>query len=605
MAISRLSLIFILFIALFFILSRFYDLGHKPYHHDESLYAVTSWRYATHGSYKFDPMLHGPFLFHLQAGLFEILPVNDFTGRLPTAISGLLIVPLAWPLFQKLNISSTIMYLAIVSLSPTLCYFSRFLGMDTVMLALVVGFLSLSYLFYKKRAFQWLYLASLFFSLMVCTKLNFLFYGFSFLSFFIFQDAVSSQGFLLAFKSRLQRIADYCFKNLKHVCGVIFVFIFVFCLFYSSIGRNPEGILDVLYRKMIPYWVHQNQIQRIAGPFHYYFPLIAIYEIPIFLGLTTSIFATLASSNISKKRFLFYLIGASTVLVVSYSAWTWLYPTFSKLFHMNRPWHPALLILELGVWYFMVRAHLAKKEFLQAFSFHWGASSLVLYSYAGEKVPWLSIHLILPWCFYLSSVLPTFFGHCFVKPFSRFVLGCVLVVLMVWQGFLTFRSSFTFSSDPRERLVYTHTSWEIIDLVNHVESLSETTEEGTKLSIQVIGTGHSVWPLAWYLRNYKQWYWPSLDPEKNPAIVIDNWENRSHTQEKLISSYKIERYKLREWWVPDMSKATMKEGIRYYLTRKVFSTLGSQDIAVFIREDLLPKWNLVNGRRQQNIHGLI
>ena len=39
---------------------RLYDLGARPFHHDESQDAYFSWRFATDGDYTYQPILHGP-----------------------------------------------------------------------------------------------------------------------------------------------------------------------------------------------------------------------------------------------------------------------------------------------------------------------------------------------------------------------------------------------------------------------------------------------------------------------------------------------------------------------------------------------------------------
>jgi len=55
------------FIGLMFIglVLRFWDLGAKAFHHDESLHAFYSWRLYDGQGYVHDPMMHGPLLFEL------------------------------------------------------------------------------------------------------------------------------------------------------------------------------------------------------------------------------------------------------------------------------------------------------------------------------------------------------------------------------------------------------------------------------------------------------------------------------------------------------------------------------------------------------------
>jgi len=82
---------------------RFWNLGDKPLHHDESLHAYFSlqlmhnmenWASCLNplsGCYHYDPLLHGPFQFHIIALVYKISQllgvydhgVNTFTVRVP------------------------------------------------------------------------------------------------------------------------------------------------------------------------------------------------------------------------------------------------------------------------------------------------------------------------------------------------------------------------------------------------------------------------------------------------------------------------------------------------------------------------------------------
>src|SRR5258707_2251986 len=56
------------FLGLMFIglVLRFWDLGAKAFHHDESLHAFYSWRLYDGPGYGHDPLMHGPPLFKLN-----------------------------------------------------------------------------------------------------------------------------------------------------------------------------------------------------------------------------------------------------------------------------------------------------------------------------------------------------------------------------------------------------------------------------------------------------------------------------------------------------------------------------------------------------------
>src|SRR4030042_2098188 len=88
---------------IFAVFTRFYDLGTRPYHHDESQYARYSYDLYNILTYKYDPMLHGPFLFHLNALVFFLFGDSDFTARVTPALLGILVILLPFSLKKELT----------------------------------------------------------------------------------------------------------------------------------------------------------------------------------------------------------------------------------------------------------------------------------------------------------------------------------------------------------------------------------------------------------------------------------------------------------------------------------------------------------------------
>jgi predicted membrane-bound mannosyltransferase len=213
---------------------------------------------------------------------------------------------------------------------------------------------------------------------------------------------------------------------------------------------------------------------------------------------------------------------------------------------------------------------------------------LLLYSYAGEKIPWLTTHVLLPWLFYLAVTIPPVVTDLIERRGPRIALGALLIVAAGWQGFITVRSSFTNSADPRERFVYTHTSWDMVRLVRKMDQLAKATGQGRDLKVEVVGD--SAWPLYWYLRDYSRWFYLQIEPASSPLLVVTDWTKKDDAAKLLGDTYVEERYKLREWWLYETQNASWVDIVGYWLTRKPFSILGSQDIAVFVRRDILPAW---------------
>jgi hypothetical protein len=128
-------------------LLRFWDLGAKPLHHDESMHAFYSLLFAQDpSSYTYDPLLHGPFQFHAEGLMFALIIaaqnffhvssvgnnpwINDATARIVPALFGLGIVALPIGLRRELGRLGALMAGLLLAVSPAFVYFSRFLRED-------------------------------------------------------------------------------------------------------------------------------------------------------------------------------------------------------------------------------------------------------------------------------------------------------------------------------------------------------------------------------------------------------------------------------------------------------------------------------------------
>ena len=72
-------------------LLRFVDLDAKAFHHDESLYAYYSWIQMINGDYRYDPMMHGPFMYFLNVWTHRLLGVSGYAARTAPAVLGTLL----------------------------------------------------------------------------------------------------------------------------------------------------------------------------------------------------------------------------------------------------------------------------------------------------------------------------------------------------------------------------------------------------------------------------------------------------------------------------------------------------------------------------------
>ncbi len=125
------------------------------------------------------------------------------------------------------------------------------------------------------------------------------------------------------------------------------VFFGIFIAFYTTLFTNENGLVSGFVGSL-GYWIEQHGVQRGGQPLYYY----ALIQIPIYEYLPA--IGTFMA-------FIYWLIGAKT-------------PANSPIQgEGDRPSFPVLSFLA-----------------------YWTVTSLMAYSFAGEKMPWLTVHIALP-----------------------------------------------------------------------------------------------------------------------------------------------------------------------------------------------------------------
>ncbi len=113
-------------------LTRFWDLNSRTLHHDESLHAYFSWLFATGQGYVHDPLMHGPFLFHANALVYWLFGASDATSRYVPAAFGVALVGLPYLLRGPRHLGrwGALAASALFLISPALLYQSRYIRHD-------------------------------------------------------------------------------------------------------------------------------------------------------------------------------------------------------------------------------------------------------------------------------------------------------------------------------------------------------------------------------------------------------------------------------------------------------------------------------------------
>jgi predicted membrane-bound mannosyltransferase len=114
------------------IVTRFWDLGDRGIHHDESLHSVYSRNLYDGAGYTHDPMMHGPLQFNFISVMFWLFGTSDTTTRFASAICGVFVVMAPFFLRKQMGRWPALIASILFLVSPTVLYFSRMAREDSI-----------------------------------------------------------------------------------------------------------------------------------------------------------------------------------------------------------------------------------------------------------------------------------------------------------------------------------------------------------------------------------------------------------------------------------------------------------------------------------------
>lgn len=437
-------------------LLRFWGLGDKPLHHDESLHAYFSlqllynlenWAgcFAPGAScYHYDPLLHGPFQFHAIALTYRISQllgapdngVNTFTVRIPAATLGTLIVGLPYFIRDYLGKWGAWLACLLLAVSPSMVYFSRFAREDIYMacftLVLVVGILR----YVRDRKMRWLIIAALGFAFSYATKeatfLTIAVFGSFFIGLLVWE-----LGLKIPFRERYSDNPDLQRYLPRTVAPILLLLYMIVGGLFAKLALHLLNALSV--------YTTTNTKQ--SNAFVQNLKNITVSIVPwigIFLGiyvlsiLAREMYGKLPppgrrglAAKIDPRRqrmfdtiltmpwthWFFALLAGWTVFLVLFTVvftnirggigdgiWQGLYYWIQQqqVARGGQPWYYYFILIplyeQIGLVFGLagVVVALVRPTRFRLFLAYWFVGNVFIYSWAAEKMPWLMIHMTMP-----------------------------------------------------------------------------------------------------------------------------------------------------------------------------------------------------------------
>ena len=140
---------------------RFWQLGIRTFHDDESVYSLVSRRMADGAGFEHVPELHGPLPIALTAGVFRVLGDSDVTARLAPAVAGVLLATLPFLFTRFIGRPGAVAASLLLAVSPSLVYYSRFAGPDIYLAFFTLASAMVLWRYLAAPSRGWLYLLAL------------------------------------------------------------------------------------------------------------------------------------------------------------------------------------------------------------------------------------------------------------------------------------------------------------------------------------------------------------------------------------------------------------------------------------------------------------
>lgn len=496
-------------ITILLILSRVLFLGSRVMHHDEGMLAFFAEKIINERYYEYTPQIHGPVLFYISSIFLKIFGSNDFGARFSCAFIGILLGVIPFLFRKDIGKKNALFLSFFVLISPSLTYYSRFL----VHTAITIFFTYLSviylYLFLKRFKSLDLFLFAIFLSIAFgVSETNYIFVAV--LTSFLIPLAIFKWNQLV---KKFGSLKKFLRKNPYDLLSAITMFALVWVLIYSVGLTDAKSLATSLPNPFsentaLGFWLAQHDKRLGNQPWYFYILLMLLYE---------------------------------PMIVISY---------FAGIFDL-------------------IRTRI--RDSFYFFLFWWATLTMVGFSWAGEKFPWLFLPTLIAFTVFSAY----YFSRNFQK--MHILVKLLWVLLFLFTIFSNIRLNFFNSADSRELNVYVQTPASFAETKLEIGDACEG-EQGTDC---VLIKPSITWPLAWDFRKYGRL--DNLDANQIPAKTKFIFSDSELMLDRKI--WQKSKIKLREWWVPQqcLEINCIPKQIKYFLDRKNYNDKGYLEVDLYRR----------------------
>ena len=509
------EIIFYLVLALIAFIMRLWQLGARTVHYDENIHLGCA-QNIFHNPFSlcYDPFVHGPVQFIGTGIIYSISGESTFTARLLPAIFGTAIVILPYFLRRQLGRWGALAMSILLAFSPLLMYYSRYARGDIYHAFFTLLLVVCIWNYISDSRQRWLYIGAAALSLDFCT-LETTYINLAIIALFLILLAgISFLKILMSGEARTLRIRQvFGLRGLSPQADLLILLgtltLPLFGAFINVfLGKHPInelsnpwaiGIVVFLFIVSAAVGLRWNQKRWIISAAIFYGIFIMVWS--IFFTHTHGIAVGLWGDAT-------YWIGQHGV---ARGGQPWFYYLMLIPIYEFLP----LLFALAGAIYYAIKGNLFSR-----FLVYWFVMSFIIYSFFGEKMPWISLNIVLP----IIALGGMFIGFLLKgvqrKRNLRIAIRCCVAIIVIWlfsfTAYTACRESYQVEDKPPQMLFYAGMSADVPRIAAKIDEVAQKTGEGFNLSITfdnaIVGwldqgsVGHLVpaydsgW--YWYLKDY-------------------------------------------------------------------------------------------------------
>lgn len=471
---------------------RCYQLGLKPFHHDEGVNGFFMMRLVREGVYTYDPgNYHGPTIYYFGLAASWLFGLNTIAMRLVPALFGIATIWLALCLRRYIGSVGALAAAGLIAVSPGAVFLSRYFIHESLFVFFTLGIVVAALYYYETGKLIYIILCAISAALLFATK----------------ETAFISIGVLL--------IAWAC------------TFVYMKIVKNGLPWDSPQAIKE--RKTLIRQYEQQNVWERFGNQNNF------LLNLMIAATVFAIVYLLFYSSFFTNKKgvwdsFEAFKLWGKTSSADHTQNGRWAYVKW-----MGKEEICLMILSTVG---FIIALWKARNRFA-IFAGAWAFGITLAYTMIPYKTPWLALNFVIP----LAIISGYGIGQIgltsknIVRQAVAFAVILAALGVGVAQAFsLNFRHYDTNDEYP---YVYAHTHREFLDMVAEFEKYAKKIDK-EELNVAVVSEDY--WPLPWYTKDYKGvGYWGKMASVGNAHMVIASEKQRAEGQ---LDAGITERYTL-------------------------------------------------------------